>query len=75
MEKECELLTRCGFFTKYHIVRDLGYIQLYCKGPKMNKCERKIYRLKNGTPPTDDMAPSGQFLVNVNIKKGHVFFS
>lgn len=75
MENECELLKRCGFFSKYHIVRGLSYFQQYCKGPKMNKCERKIYRLKNGTQPTDDMAPSGQFLVNPNIKKGHILFS
>jgi len=75
MGKECELLEKCGFFTKYQMARELGFIQLYCRGPKMSKCERKIFRQKNGTPPIDDMTPGGQIIVKVNLKKELILFS
>jgi hypothetical protein len=28
----------------------------------MDECKRKEYRLKHGTPPVDDMMPSGQMV-------------
>jgi hypothetical protein len=62
MDEECELLSTCGFFRKYNETRDLeceGFIRLYCKGPKMAQCKRKAYLEEHGTPPSDDMLPSG----------------
>jgi hypothetical protein len=61
--QECELLEECGFFKKYQATKDLackGFIQQYCKGPKMNQCRRKEYRQAHGKPPSDDMMPNGQ---------------
>lgn len=63
---ECELLEKCGFFKKYATAKELackGFILQYCKGPKMDRCKRKEYRLKHGVPPSDDMLPSGQMIV------------
>lgn len=63
--KECELLTRCGFFRKYRLTKDLackGFMRMYCQGEKQNDCKRKIYRKENGFPPSDDMLPSGQMI-------------
>ena len=62
---ECELLQTCGFFRKYQDSLDLacrGFIKTYCKGSKLDECERKIFRKKNGGPPDDDMMPSGQMM-------------
>jgi len=63
MAQECESLPKCGFFKKYEATKDLackGFINMFCKGPKMDQCKRKEYRQKNGKPPSDDMMPSGQ---------------
>ena len=62
METICELLENCGYFKKYrNSEKELcqGWIRQYCMGPKMEKCKRKIYRQQHGTPPPDDMMPSG----------------
>jgi hypothetical protein len=64
--EECEMLPKCGFFKKYQAVKDLacrGFIRMYCRGPKMEECVRKQYRVKHGVPPSDDMMPSGQTIV------------
>lgn len=63
MKKECELLKQCAFFKKYQVVKELGFIQLYCRGPKMKECARKKYREKYGTDPPDDLMPGGQIIV------------
>jgi len=65
--EECSLLENCGFFKKYKETRNLacqGFINLYCKGAKMNECKRKKYKEENGQPPSDDMMPSGQMIVD-----------
>ena len=62
---ECELLEACGFFQKYRNTLNLacrGFIKTYCQGPRMDECARKEYRIKHGTPPDDEMLPSGQML-------------
>jgi len=62
---ECELLATCGFFQKYQNTLDMacrGFIKTYCEGEKMEDCRRKEFRRANGTPPTDDMLPSGQMM-------------
>ena len=64
-EITCELLEKCGFFKKYQNSIDLacrGFIRLYCKGERMIECKRMEYRSQHGTPPTDDMLPSGQIM-------------
>jgi hypothetical protein len=63
MAQECELLERCGFFKQCQPSKDLacrGFIQQYCRGPKVNDCKRMEYRLEHGMPPSDDMLPNGQ---------------
>lgn len=61
----CELLETCGFFRKYKDTLDLacrGFVRTYCRGEKMDECERKKHRLKHGAPPEDDMLPTGQIM-------------
>ena len=65
MDQGCELLDKCGFFKTYQISKDMacrGFINLYCRGPRMNECKRKEYRKQNGMPPSDEMMPSGQII-------------
>jgi hypothetical protein len=65
VEKECELLAKCGFFKKYQETKDLacrGFMAQYCRGPKMNDCQRLKYRRVHGAPPSDDMMPTGQMV-------------
>lgn len=62
---ECDRLAGCGFFKKYQATKDLackGFTAAYCKGPQMDRCRRKDHLLKHGTPPPDDMMPSGQMI-------------
>ncbi len=62
---DCELLPRCGFFSKYQDTMDLacrGFMNAYCKGPKQTECSRRKYRAEHGLPPQDDMLPSGQIM-------------
>ncbi len=63
--RDCELLSRCGFFIKYCQTKDLackGFMRMYCKGDKQEECKRKIFRKQHGKPPSDDMLPSGQMI-------------
>ncbi len=62
MAAECELLNTCGFFKKYQDTKSMackGFIQMYCKGDKMDECKRKQYRQEHGKPPIDEMMPNG----------------
>jgi len=62
---ECELLSNCGFFRKYCQTKVLacqGFISMYCKGDKMKDCKRMAYKIAHGSPPPDDMLPSGQMI-------------
>lgn len=62
---ECELLDGCGFFKKYMDTNEMicqGFIQRYCKGSRMESCERKKYRKEHGEPPVDDMMPNGRMM-------------
>ncbi|MEW6291585.1 MAG: hypothetical protein AB1545_17245 [Thermodesulfobacteriota bacterium] len=70
MNKECELISKCGFFRKYQLTKELacrGFILTFCKGSRMNQCKRKEYRQKHGSPPSDDMMPTGQMLTATKI--------
>jgi hypothetical protein len=67
MNQECEKLKTCGFFKKYQDTKELackGFLAMYCRGAKMGECKRKAYHVVHGTPPPDDMLPSGQMIAN-----------
>lgn len=58
----CELLDKCGFFKKYSVGNQLacrGFVNRYCKGELKNQCKRMEYRITHGTPPPDNMLPTG----------------
>jgi hypothetical protein len=68
----CELLETCGFFKKYKDSKDLackGFMNQYCNGPKMDECKRKQYRKEHGSPPDDDMMPTGHTMVEKKDKE------
>ena len=59
---ECEFLVMCGFFKKYCASNNMacqGLINRYCKGEEMKNCKRLEYRKNYGSPPPDNMMPSG----------------
>jgi len=64
---DCEHIVGCGFFKKYQSTKDMacqGFILLYCKGTKKEVCKRREHRQKTGTPPPDNMSPSGVVLAD-----------
>ena len=66
MFEDCELLEKCGYFKKYHDTKEIicqGFIRQYCRGPRQLECKRMKYREEHGTPPPDDMMPSGHMTV------------
>ncbi|HEY0591379.1 MAG TPA: hypothetical protein VGF40_06405 [Thermoanaerobaculia bacterium] len=66
---DCELIEQCGFFRKYGATLSLackGFIALYCRGPAMDDCFRKAYRMAHGEPPDDDVMPNGEL-----VPEGH----
>jgi len=66
MEEKCELLDRCGFFNNFKgntEVAKNGWIRMFCENKeRSDKCERKNIRMKTGSPPPDNMTPSGKML-------------
>lgn len=65
MTEECDRLPQCGFFKKYGDTIQLacrGFVSMYCKGPKREVCQRKVYMRDHGHPPVDEMMPSGQMI-------------
>ena len=66
MSEDCELLANCGYFRKYQNTKEVlcqGFIRQYCKGPLQVECKRMEYRKQHGTPPPDEMMPSGHMTV------------
>ncbi len=62
---DCPNLEKCGFVKKYGGIKSLavkGFIAMYCKSPKQDECKRKEFKVKNGTPPPDEMMPSGMMM-------------
>jgi hypothetical protein len=58
----CEFLEGCAFFNKYK--ESLGpaydgFVSLYCRGPKLEDCRRRQYRLEKGEPPSEEILPNG----------------
>jgi hypothetical protein len=63
MPEKCELLDKCGFFLNFkgnvHVIKK-GWISNYCEDrEKSKKCMRKKIRKETGSPPPDNMAPTG----------------
>ena len=66
MSQNCEMLEKCGFFMNFkgnsEVVKK-GWITIYCKNiDKSLNCERKKFRQLKGTPPADNMTPTGKIL-------------
>jgi hypothetical protein len=65
----CELIDKCGFLIRYSPSNQLacqGFINRYCNGELKDQCKRKAFKMKNGTPPPDNMLPTGTFLSSSN---------
>ncbi len=63
---ECINLPKCGFFIKYCETKNLacqGFITRYCKGGRIEDCERFKYKQTHGIAPPDNMMPTGQTIV------------
>ena len=65
MSRECSRLIGCPFFQKYSDL-DVAEVQrlknLYCKGPYMDQCVRKLYKELHGVDAIDNMSPEGKIL-------------
>lgn len=66
MENDCGRLDKCGFFNAYKgnsEVTRAGWITMYCRNArKCEECARKLYFKERGTPPPDNMTPTGRLL-------------
>ncbi|MEA2063218.1 MAG: hypothetical protein U9P14_05950 [Gemmatimonadota bacterium] len=66
MSEKCELLDKCGFFINYkknsEVVKQ-GWINMFCNRLESSEnCKRKKVRKSTGSPPADNMAPTGTML-------------
>ncbi len=65
MSRECSWLVSCPFFQKYkHLDADEAnrLKRLYCKGPYMDQCVRKLYKELHGSDSPAQMNPEGKIL-------------
>jgi hypothetical protein len=66
MSENCELLSKCGFFTNFKANSEAikqGWVKMFCENKeKSEKCKRKEIRKQTGTPPADNMSPTGKML-------------
>lgn len=63
MTRECPRIMGCEFFQKYHNLKqeEIDRLKsLYCKGPYVDQCVRKMYKELHGTIPEDDITPEGK---------------
>jgi hypothetical protein len=66
MEQNCELLEKCGFFINFkgnsEVIRQ-GWVRMFCQSQeKSERCQRKKIRRETGSPPPDNMAPTGDVI-------------
>ena len=65
MSRECSRLIGCPFFQKFNNL-DAEEIyrlkRLFCKGPYMDQCMRKLYKELHGVDAVADMSPEGKIL-------------
>ena len=65
MSRECSRLIGCPFFQKFsHLDAEEIYRlkRLFCKGPYMDQCMRKLYKELHGVDAVVDMSPEGKIL-------------
>jgi len=66
MAENCELLEKCGFFNKFQgnsEVVKAGWIRAFCQTKDRSEtCKRKQIRRQTGSPPADNMAPTGKLV-------------
>ncbi len=58
-------MTSCPFFQKFKDleVEEVDRLKsLYCKGPYMDQCVRKLYKELHGVDAIDQMSPEGNLL-------------
>lgn len=71
MSRECSRLLSCPFFQKY---KELGVEEidrlkdLYCKGPYMDQCVRKMYKELHGSDAPPQMSPEGKVLQENDVE-------
>ena len=68
MKEQCEMLEKCGFFNNYQgnaeVVKQ-GWIRMYCETTeKSEKCKTKQIRKETGKPPSDNMCPTGKYILS-----------
>jgi len=66
MLQRCEYLDQCGFFLNFsnnmEVIKE-SWVQLYCLDREVSElCERKKIRHKTGSPPANNMAPTGKLM-------------
>lgn len=66
MAQKCEFIDQCGFFLNFsshmRVIKE-SWIKLYCLDREISElCERKLIRLKTGSPAVDNMAPTGKLM-------------
>lgn len=64
--EQCQFLEKCGFFNNFQgnpeVIKE-GWIRMYCNNyEKSETCARKKYRLEHGSPPADNVSPTGKAL-------------
>lgn len=61
--RECTRLLGCEFFQIFNEI-DTDEIErlkeLYCKGPYVDQCVRKMYKELHGSNPADHITPEGR---------------
>ena len=65
MSRECSRLLSCPFFQKYKELgnQEVGRLKaLFCKGPYMDQCVRKMYKELHGADAPTQMSPEGKIL-------------
>ena len=65
MSRECSRLVSCPFFQKYKHLEEAEIARLkrlFCKGPYMDQCVRKLYKELHGEDSPAQMSPEGKIL-------------
>ena len=59
--QECEYLTRCVVWPRFHTDSKFVWIKSYCQGPKKDECVRK-QRSMAGEKVPQNLLPNGEML-------------
>ena len=70
MEEKCENLAACGFFKNCRANTEVikhGWISMFCESKeKSERCVRKKIKRETGSPPADNMSPTGDMVMLIN---------